>query len=83
MLHNSVMSNRRNHTFDSVAHLWQNQFYPWWQFRAQRASKKVDEVSEKSKKMVKSMSREEWSGAKELEETSDDMRAKSRLLLSR
>ena len=33
--------------------------------------------------MVKSMSREEWSGAKELEETSDDMRAKSRLLLSR
>ena len=57
--------------------------YTWWQFRAQRASKKVDEVSEKSKKMVKSMSREEWSGAKELEETSDDMRAKSRLLLSR
>ena len=33
--------------------------------------------------MVKSMSREEWNGAKELEETSDDMRAKSRLLLSR
>ena len=43
----------------------------------------MDEVSEKGKKMVKSMSREEWSGAKELEETSDDMRAKSRLLLSR
>ena len=80
MLHNSVMSNRRN---QNVAHLWQNHFYIWWQYRAQRASKKVDEVSEKSKKMVKSMSREEWSGAKELEETSDDMRAKSRLLLSR
>ena len=70
-------------TFDNVAYFWQNHIHISWQFRAQRASKKADEVSEKSKKMVKSMSREEWSGAKELEETSDDVRAKSRLLLSR
>ena len=51
--------------------------------RAPKGGKKGDYVRDKSKRMVKSMSREEWSGTKELEETSDDMRAKSRLLLSR
>ena len=51
--------------------------------RAPKGGKRGDAGTEKNKRMVKSMSREEWNGAKELEETSDDMRAKSRLLLSR
>ena len=51
--------------------------------RAPKGGKKGGHVGDKSKRMVKSMSREEWSGTKELEETSDDMRVKSRLLLSR
>ena len=50
---------------------------------APKGGKRGDATTDKSKRMVKSMSREEWNGAKELEETSDDMRAKSRLLLSR
>ena len=51
--------------------------------RAPKGGKRGDAATERNKRMVKSMSREEWNGAKELEETSDDMRAKSRLLLSR
>ena len=43
----------------------------------------VNQSKDKNKRMVKSMSREEWSGVRELEEVSDDLRAKSRLLLSR
>ena len=51
--------------------------------RSHKPGNMGDQTTDKYKRMVKSMSREEWGGVKELEEASDDMRAKSRLLLSR
>ena len=40
-------------------------------------------TNDSNRRMVKSMSKEEWGGGRELEEMTDDMRTKSRLLLSR